>query len=1726
MEFGVLGPVKVWTASGEANLGGARQRRLLAGLVLEAGEVASTDRLLDIVFEGVPPSGASTTIRSYIARLRRALGEAETGADELISTEQGGYKLAIDLDAVDASRFEASIETARGQLAERDPIGAAETLRHGLAMWRGEAYGEFTYEEWVRPEALRLEELRTAAEEELNEALLQCGLAHDVVSATRSQIERHPLRERLRRQHMLALYRAGRQVEALRSLEEFQQVLIDVGLEPSEEVLRLGRGIAAHDPALRLDSPAGQPLRGYRIGSALGEGAHGLVYRAVQPGVGREVAIKTIRAQLADNPAFIRRFDAEAQLVANLEHPHIVPIYDYWREPGGAYIVMRLLSDNLDTRLADGPMDAQEVGTLARQLGGALAAAHRAGVVHGDIKPSNVLVDGASAYLADFGVASLVESAAGDDSAYSSTGYESPELLAGQPASAATDQFALAVLLVQLLTGHLPFGTRAIATPHDRSPSIHVQRPSVPTPVDDVIWRATSWNPTDRYGDVATFIDHFEAALAGQAEPGPREREIVNPYRGLQAFSEVDRAVFFGRDAVVDELAQRFGRDGVDGRFVVAIGASGSGKSSVVRAGLLPRLRAGAVPGSQDWLIATMVPGFDPMGELEAAFRSIATGEFGPSTAEHEELDVSHLLERAVSPTQTVLLVIDQLEELFTQVADESARRRFIDGITRVVSRPAGNLRIVATLRADYLDRPLHYSEFGQLVKRGAVAVVGMSAPELDAAITRPAAGVGVEVEPALATQLVADVLDQPAALPLLQFTLTELFEQRSGLVLTLDGYHQLGGVDAAVAGRAEAVFGALTETECELARRMFLRLVTVDRSYSISRRRARRSDLVSVTGEPGSMDPVVDAFGASRLITFDHDHESREPTVEIAHEAMIDHWPRFAEWVARAGDGLRIQGQLTEAAREWDERGRDDGELYRGLRLESALEWADGNEEAVNPREREFLAAGVAARTATINAERAQAERDRRINRRLRSLLTGVGLLLIVAVVAGALAFRQQRRADDEAAAAREAAEEAERQTDVAVAAVEEADLATLISRSAAQSAQNPELSVLLALEAHRRSPRPETEQAVLNALGSSRIPNRVATFPGLDLSGCPTPVFAPEDGSRGYAHVGGRLVSIDFTTGLVTEHGLSDEECGVWYGDPESDRAVAGSADAQRNWVGSFDDPYAIQLEQTGQMWLLEGDLASGVAPFVIERGIDDDAVVLFDADTGEQIGEPIGAGVLRAFAVDPAGSFAAISHQDLDVADGTGRLRIVDAVTGDELHRIDTTAPAFSLTFDPTTLELMAGMADGAIMTVDLVTGEVVSVVATSATAEVGRLRARPDGLIVAVSEGLAELVDRRAGPTGVTAELRDVLVTRVREDGTIVTLRADSIHDVIELDGNALVERSWPIDPFARVAFNAGQAGLLNESSQDVALVDLTTGRQTEVELTDRSGNRLAVQGVYPEPDGVWAVAARGIMARWEGDTLVEQIDFPDRLFTWTRFEDRIAVLHSDGAGGAVTSLVNLEHGSAAILFTVPTPDGHSVHPALDGGLHVFDGVGTMHSYDANGDLVGQVETGAEWAMINTMDPTTGEVALGPNPGEVVVADPVTGEVQRLPGNDAVANLGFARDGQLLVISGFDGTVRVWDLERNEPAGLVWDGPGVRLASSPSWYDEASDSIWVFTGGRLLEVPLDPQRWIERACDVVGRDLTPEEWHRYVPASGQVEDPNGDSVRSGEPQSACL
>lgn len=351
----VLGATRVIGRDGQpTELGGRRQRRLLAALAVRHGEVVSIDALLDIVFEGEPTDAAGRTLQSYVSRLRRVVEDG--AADESVIVRTGhGYVLRLDSDRVDASAFATLVAAARRAATDRDHPTAVRRFDEALRLWHGRPYAEFADEEWAAAEAHRLTELRSTAIEDRAESQLAIGEHTEVIPDLEQHASEHPTRERPRALLMTALYRSGRQGDALRVYQDFFRFLADeVGLQPSAALRDLESKVVSSDASLDLDPPNGTPLRGYQLFEEIGSGAFSTVHRGTQPSVGRDVAVKVIRAELANDPRFVRRFETEAHMVANLEHPHIVPLYDYWREHGNAYLVMRWLRGGSLRRAAPG----------------------------------------------------------------------------------------------------------------------------------------------------------------------------------------------------------------------------------------------------------------------------------------------------------------------------------------------------------------------------------------------------------------------------------------------------------------------------------------------------------------------------------------------------------------------------------------------------------------------------------------------------------------------------------------------------------------------------------------------------------------------------------------------------------------------------------------------------------------------------------------------------------------------------------------------------------------------------------------------------------------------------------------------------------------------------------------------------------------------------------------------------------------------------------------------------------------------------------------------------------------------------------------------------------------------------------------------------------------------------------------------------------------------------
>jgi hypothetical protein len=324
---------------------------------------------------------------------------------------------------------------------------------------------------------------------------------------------------------------------------------------------------------------------------------------------------------------------------------------------------------------------------------------------------------------------------------------------------------------------------------------------------------------------------------------------LENPYKGLRAFGEADAADFFGRAALTQQLLERLAAEDAEARFLAVVGPSGSGKSSVVRAGLLPALRRGGLPGSEQWFVIDMFPGAHPLEELEAALLRIAVNP--PESLLGQLCEDERGLARAVKrvlpadPATELVLVIDQFEELFTLTEDAAVRAQFVASLRAAVLDPHSRLRVVATLRADFYDRPLLYPEFGELMRERTEVILPLASEELEQAIVGPAARVGVTLEANLAAAIVKDVDEQPGALPLLQYALTELFERRTGRLMRLNAYRESGGVLGALARRADTIYTGLDAPAQDAARQLFLRLITLGEGIEDTRRRIPRTELL-----------------------------------------------------------------------------------------------------------------------------------------------------------------------------------------------------------------------------------------------------------------------------------------------------------------------------------------------------------------------------------------------------------------------------------------------------------------------------------------------------------------------------------------------------------------------------------------------------------------------------------------------------------------------------------------------------------------------------------------------------------------------------------------------------------------------------------------------------------------------------------------------------------------
>jgi energy-coupling factor transporter ATP-binding protein EcfA2 len=501
-------------------------------------------------------------------------------------------------------------------------------------------------------------------------------------------------------------------------------------------------------------------------------------------------------------------------------------------------------------------------------------------------------------------------------------------------------------------------------------------------------WQETIW--VDAHDtQYAAALEAIEANLSqhrslsellGPSEAVP-EQKPRNPYKGLRAFTANDAGDFFGRDRLADELVKDVEKlllpeqaTTENGRLLTILGPSGSGKSSVVMAGLLPRLQRGALPGSQTWVyLEPMVPGKHPIEALGLTLARHFPERSFTSLREDLSDDATrglHILAMQLGKqrTSTVVLLVDQFEELFTQTESEEERQRFIDLLLTAVTERRGPLLVLLTLRADFSHYLMQHPELYRLAQAHQKPLLPMEVGDLRAVIEQPAALPDVQLtfEGDLVGDLLFEIQGQVGALPLLQFTLEQLFERRSGHRLTFSAYREIGGIKGALSQHAEQTYAALpSEGHRKLAHALFVRLIDPGASeQDTTRRRAALSEFtLADPTQTRLMRETIDAFITARLLTTNE--VGGTTTMEVSHEAVIREWKRLAEWMREARQDILLQQMISEDVAEWERRGKSRDRLYRGSQLKEAQTWAKRNIPSGN--EVAFLQASAAQRTLTL---------------------------------------------------------------------------------------------------------------------------------------------------------------------------------------------------------------------------------------------------------------------------------------------------------------------------------------------------------------------------------------------------------------------------------------------------------------------------------------------------------------------------------------------------------------------------------------------------------------------------------------------------------------------------------------------------------------------------------------------------------------------------------------
>ncbi len=1146
-------------------------------------------------------------------------------------------------------------------------------------------------------------------------------------------------------------------------------------------------------------------------------------------------------------------------------------------------------------------------------------------------------------------------------------------------------------------------------------------------------------------------------SLSGLLSPpvAPPAYEPRNPYKGLHAFTEQDTRDFFGREILSNELAttvetllMREQKEGQSARLLAVIGPSGSGKSSAVMAGLLPCLRTGRVFNSKEWTyLDPMFPGSQPLEALAVILarqfpvRSVLSLH---NDLTSDSVRALHLLAAQFVPEaqSKVVLVVDQFEELFTPTTSEEERKHFLDLLVTAVTEPRGPVLVILTLRADFYERLMQYPELYRLIEAHHVSILPMETEELRSAVEYPAALPDVQLtfEGSLVGDLLFEIQGQAGALPLLQFTLDQLFERREGHRLTLQAYHEMGGVKGALSHHAEKTYQELpSEEHRTLARTLFLRLIDPGMTeQETTRRRAALSEFDLLDAEQTRhMHETLDRFVKARLLTANQ--LGGRTTLEVSHEAVIREWPRLGGWLREARDDIRLQQMINEDTAEWVRRSKPTDRLYRGSQLTEAQEWEQRNMPSQD--EAAFLQASMAEEERNKRQEQAQQLRELSLQRhvvsRQRLLLAAVSSGLILALILSIVSFSQYQRAQTETVVAQNNAATAEARALLAQARALAANANYYLAKNQLDRA------LLLDVKSTAIASTYETRNSLLNSLLAHpqittllRMPARIYPINSLAFNSSGSFLVSSDDDDVYIWDMktkeGHSLLSLVETGHYVSHLALSPDgrllvtagSGGTWLYDVQTKAQLAQleGTTPNRDWGNfaglplTFSHSGKILAAGRCQVYLSSSNGSSRCArtrislwdplakkrllPFftittgevnslafsqddtILAAGSDDGLVRLWNVTTGDQLTTPLPVSTqpISSVAFNANGNTLAVGSTD-------GTVSLWDSTTGKHIRSLmaSNTHSIFSVAFSPNGKILAAGSDDGLIRLWHMTTGNTLG------------------APLIAAPEGVQSLAFSPDGQTLVSGTRGTIAVWNL-EANTPISLR-------IKYNATLCCVAFSPDGTTAAVASTDGIILLWNLAQKRLqdrlnATIPGSTNNPSAIISLDWSQQNILAAGRQDGKIQLWDMKRKTPLLNFVHPQSLSKILFsPDGRF--------LASIGEPTKQGNQLMLWSIEKRVALYAFSVP-PDSEAFPfpPAL--------------TFSPNGDLLASGWC-SEVDQFQSCDKS-----------EIFLWNTITGKLRSVPSSNMLTDLAFSPDGHLLASTDAD-TITFFDTTSWKPKG---------------------------------------------------------------------------------------